>query len=105
MTKPLKPIFVEFKPVAIERLIASGASIFPELESTKLHIDGSMKVFLEALVEQYAIEKLTLVPKGMTSADLQEYYEGDLILRTQVELLTYLLEVNKTNAQTPTPLT
>ena len=95
--KPLKPITVEFLPVVQEKLIKDGLLIFPELETTKLHMDGSMQDFLNMLLQQYAIEKLTLVPANKSDAALREYYDNDLVLRVQAELLSYLLEINDYN--------
>lgn len=97
MTKPLKPITVEIEPVVIEKLITTGSNVFPDLEASKLHMDGSMVEFLHALLQQYGLEKLTLVPTAKTSEALAEYYDNDLVLRTQIELLSYLLEVDEHN--------
>jgi hypothetical protein len=96
-TKNLKPITITIHPVAQEKLIQDGCVIFPELEASKLHMDGSMIEFLEALLQQYALEKLTLIPVDDTDKAIREYRECDLVLRVQTELISYLLEVDAHN--------
>ncbi len=97
MSNATKPITVTFLPVVQEKLIKDGSLIFPELEASKLHMDGSMLEFLKALLQQYALEKLTLVPESPEGHHLREYYEYDLILRVQTELISYLIDVNDHN--------
>lgn len=92
-----KPITVTMNPVVQEKLIRDGSLIFPELEASKLHMDGSMVEFLRALLQQYALEKLTLVPEDHSDKSLREYRDNDLVLRVQTELLSYLLEVDEHN--------
>ena len=97
MTSTKDSITVTFNPVVSAKLIKDGSIIFPELESSKLHMDGSMKTFLETMLQQYALEKLMLVPEDTTDEALREYRNNDLVLRVQVELLSYLLKVDSYN--------
>ncbi len=94
---PPKEITIKFEAKTLEKLVETGNLLMPELQSTRVHMDSSVVEFLTLLQKQYSLEKLMLTPEGMRSNDLQDYYIRDLIIKTQLELIQYLLDVNNFN--------
>ena len=83
----------------LEDARAKGELIRPELQSSKLHMDGSVIEFLTALKSQYLLDLLILRPQGTTHKDSQDFFVTSHAINAQLGLLEYLLTTDEYNRQ------